>query len=160
AEVQGALDGKNVVFKGSVPCGVCSDCLAGRITACRFRKQLGVTCWGGYAEYIAVPAINLQVFPENLSFAEASMIFRHFPQAFRLLEDTAGLQPGEWLLVMGAAGALGSCLVQVGKLFGASVIAGAGSDERVASCLAHGADFGVNYRSQDLAAEVRRITDG
>jgi len=121
---------------------------------------LGTTCWGGYAEYICVPASNLRAFPENLSFAEASMILRHFPQAFRLLEDTAGLQAGEWLLVMGAAGALGSCLVQVGKLLGARVIAGAGSDERVASCLAHGADFAVNYRSHDLAAEVSRITDG
>jgi NADPH:quinone reductase-like Zn-dependent oxidoreductase len=160
ADVEGIAEGQRVAFKGSIPCGACPDCLGGRATSCKRGKQLGTTCWGGYAEYICVPASNLRPFPENLSFAEASMIFRHFPQAFRLLEDTAGLQAGEWLLVMGAAGALGSCLVQVGKLLGARVIAGAGSDERVVSCLAHGADFGVNYRTQDLAAEVKRITDG
>jgi len=159
-DVKGAAEGQRVVIKGNLQCGICSDCLAGRAAECKFTKQLGTTCWGGYAEYVCVPAINLRFFPENLSFAQASMISRHFPQAFRLLEDTARLQPGEWLLVMGAAGALGSCLVQVGKLFGARVIAAAGSDERVASCLANGADFAVNYRAANLAAEVMRITDG
>ncbi len=159
-EVKEVVEGQRVTFKGNIRCGNCPDCLAGRASVCKFSKQLGTTCWGGYAEYICVPATNLGAFPENLSFVEASMINRHFPQAFRLLEDTAGLQAGEWLLVMGAAGALGSCLVQVGKLLGARVIAGAGTDERVASCLTHGADFAVNYRVSDLAAEVMRITDG
>jgi NADPH:quinone reductase-like Zn-dependent oxidoreductase len=160
AEVTGLAEGQRVTFKGNIRCGRCPDCLEGRPMLCKFSKQLGTTCWGGYAEYVCVPASNLGPIPDQLSFAEASMINRHFPQAFRLLDDTAGLKSGEWLLVMGAAGALGSCLVQVGKLLGATVIAGAGSDERVASCLAHGADFAVNYRGQDLAAEVMRLTDG
>src|SRR5919201_2005060 len=60
---------------------------------------------------------------------------------------------------MGAAGALGSCGVQVAKLLGAKVIAGAGSDERVKVALSYGADFGINYRRQDLAQEVMRITE-
>lgn len=157
---EGVQEGQRVTFKGNIRCGECDDCHSGRPFACKNTKQLGTTCWGGYAEYVCVPASNLAAFPDRLSFAEASMINRHFPQAFRLLEDTAGLKSGEWLLVMGAAGALGSCLVQVGKLLGANVIAGAGSDERITSCLAHGADFAVNYRAQDLAAEVARITDG
>ncbi|HEX6513394.1 MAG TPA: alcohol dehydrogenase catalytic domain-containing protein [Chloroflexota bacterium] len=159
-EVGDVAVGERVTFKGMVRCGTCPACLAGRPTDCQAPKQLGTSCWGGYAEFLAVPASNLGPCPENLSLAEASMINRHFPQAFRLLEDSAGLRAGEWLLVMGAAGALGSCLVQVGKLLGARVIAGAGTDERVASCLVHGADFGVNYRAGDFAAEVLRITDG
>jgi NADPH:quinone reductase len=61
---------------------------------------------------------------------------------------------------MGAAGALGSFCVQVSHLLGAQVIAAAGADERVAAAIGYGADAGINYRSQDLAAEVHRITGG
>lgn len=159
-DVEGVTVGQRVTFKGLVRCGSCPECQSGRPAACKSPKQLGTTCWGGYSEYLAVPASNIGPCPDNLTLAEASMINRHFPQAFRLLEDTAELTSGEWLLVMGAAGALGSCLVQVGKLLGATVIAAAGSDERVASCVEHGADFGVNYRASDLAAEVARISNG
>src|SRR6266571_882190 len=70
-DVRSVVEGQRVVFKGNMPCGICADCLGGRASACRFTKQLGTTCWGGYAEYICVPAINLRVFPESLSFAEA-----------------------------------------------------------------------------------------
>lgn len=159
-EVSNVTRGQRVVFKGRIPCGVCPQCSGGRSAACKRSQQLGLDRWGGYAEYVCVPASNLHSFPENLSFAEASVIFRHFPQAFSLLEETASLRAGEWLVVMGAAGGLGAALVQVGKLLGATVIAGAGSDERVASCLANGADFAINYRAHDLSGEVMQITEG
>ncbi len=82
------------------------------------------------------------------SFAEGTVITRHFPMAFNLLATKPTVKPAEWVLVMGAAGALGSCCVQVAKMFGAKVIAGAGADERVAAALEYGADFGVNYRTR------------
>src|SRR5437773_1862738 len=72
----------------------------------------------------------------------------------------ADVKPGEWVLVMGATGALGSCCVQVAQMLGAKVIAGAGADERVAAAKSYGADFGVNYRQQNLAEEIMRLTDG
>ncbi|HEX6510874.1 MAG TPA: zinc-binding dehydrogenase [Chloroflexota bacterium] len=149
-----------VALHGTVRCGACEQCLSGREPACPNTQHLGVHRWGGYAEYICVPARNSFPIPDNLSFGEASVISRHFPTAFNLLENKAQLKSDEWVLIMGAAGALGSCLVQVAKLAGANVIAGAGSDERVRSCLEHRADFGVNYRRQDLASEVMRITEG
>ncbi|HEV8718988.1 MAG TPA: zinc-binding dehydrogenase, partial [Candidatus Binatia bacterium] len=108
---------------------------------------------------VAVPAANTFAIPENLSFAEATVITRHFPMAFAEARK-AQLQAGEWVLVMGAAGALGSCLVQVAKMTGARVIAGAGSDERVEVARSFGADFAVNYRREDLAKEVMRLTEG
>ena len=107
-----------------------------------------------------MPAENAFAIPERVSFADATVITRHFPMAFNLLVNKAELQAGEWVLVMGAAGALGSSGVQVAKMLGARVIAGAGSDERVAVALGYGADFGVNYRQRDLAKEVMRITGG
>jgi NADPH:quinone reductase-like Zn-dependent oxidoreductase len=122
--------------------------------------MIGVHRWGGYAEYVAVPAQAVCPIPESLSFAEATVIVRHFPVAFALAHRRAGLRAGETALVMGAAGALGSALVQVAKLTGATVIAGAGADDRVAAGRALGADSGVNYRAQDLEQEVRRLTNG
>lgn len=98
--------------------------------------------------------------PDGLDFYQATVVCRHFPTAFFLLRDQARLQRGERLLVMGAAGGLGACCVQVGKLLGATVIAAAGADERVEAALRLGADHGANYRTQNLAAVVRDITAG
>ena len=70
------------------------------------------------------------------------------------------MQPGEWVLVMGAAGGLGSAGIQVAKHLGAKVIAAAGADDRVKVGLDLGADAGVNYRTQDLTIEAMRITEG
>ena len=121
---------------------------------------LGVTRWGGYAEYVKLPAENCFRIPEGLGYPEACVVARHFPTAFYQLRERAGLKAGEWLLVMGAAGGLGACCVQVGKVLGATVIAAAGADERVKLALELGADYGINYRKQDLAAEVMKITEG
>ncbi len=125
-----------------------------------FGELVGVNRWGGYAEYIAVPAENAFVLPDSLPYADATVIMRHMPTARHLLHCRAALKAGEWVLVMGAAGGLGSCCVQVAKRMGATVIGAAGSDERVQKGIAYGADHGINYRTQDLAAEVAKLTGG
>ena len=123
-------------------------------------QLLGVHTWGGYAEYVKAPAANLTIVPDGIDFPTATVVARHAPTAFALLRDRAKLQAGEWVLVMGAAGGLGSAGVQAAKYLGAKVIAAAGSDERVKTACDLGADAGINYRSQDLASEGCRITDG
>jgi NADPH2:quinone reductase len=123
-------------------------------------QLLGVHTWGGYAEYVKAPAENLTPVPDGLDFPTATVVARHAPTAFALLRDRAKLQAGEWVLVMGAAGGLGSAGVQAAKYLGAKVIAAAGGDERVNVARELGADAGINYRSQDLAIEALRITDG
>jgi NADPH:quinone reductase-like Zn-dependent oxidoreductase len=97
--------------------------------------------------------------PDEISFAEGTVITRHFPMAFHLLASKADVKPGERVLVMGATGALGSSCVQVAKMLGANVIAGAGTDGRVELAKSYGADLGINYRAHDLANEVMRLTD-
>jgi NADPH:quinone reductase len=119
--------------------------------------MLGVNVWGGYAEFVAVPEISTFIVPANLDFATATIVSRHAPLAFSMLRDKAKVAPGDWVLVMGAAGGLGSAAVQVAKYLGAKVIAAAGSDDRVAAARDLGADAGVNYRAADLTAEARRI---
>jgi NADPH2:quinone reductase len=123
-------------------------------------RNLGLHAWGGYAEYVRCEANRTAIVPEGLDFATATVVSRHAPTAFTLLRDKARLAPGEWVLVMGAAGGLGSAGVQVAKYLGAKVIAAAGSADRVKVGLDFGADAGVNYRGQDLTIEAMRITEG
>ncbi len=72
----------------------------------------------------------------------------------------AALQPGETLLVQGGSSGIGVTAIQLAKALGATVIVTAGSDDKCAACLALGADHAINYRSQDFAAEVKRLTGG
>jgi NADPH:quinone reductase-like Zn-dependent oxidoreductase len=129
-------------------------------TATEPAKLLGVHVWGGYAEYVKVPEATTHLVPDGIDFVTATVVTRHAPTAFHLLRDRAGLKAGEWVLVMGASGGLGSAGVQAAKFIGANVIAAAGADERVQAVIDLGADAGINYRTQDLTAEVMRITSG
>ena len=131
-----------------------------RDSATEAPRLLGVHTWGGYAQLVKASAEMTHLVPDGLDFPTATVVARHAPTAFHLLRDRARVAAGEWVLVMGAAGGLGSAGVQVAKYLGAKVIAGAGADERVRVALDLGADAGVNYRAQDLTAEVQRITDG
>jgi NADPH:quinone reductase-like Zn-dependent oxidoreductase len=121
---------------------------------------LGVHAWGGYAEYVKVSVDMTHSIPESLDFVTATVVARHAPTALSMLRDFAKAQPDDWVLVMGAAGGLGSAGIQVAKELGTKVIAAAGADERVRAAMDLGADAGVNYRTQDLTEEVRRITGG
>jgi NADPH:quinone reductase-like Zn-dependent oxidoreductase len=121
---------------------------------------LGVHAWGGYAEYVTVPAAVTHPIPENLDFPTATVVSRHAPVAFSMLRDDARLKADEWVLVMGASGGLGSAGIQAAKYLGARVIAAAGADERVRAACDLGADAGINYRTQDLTEEARRLTGG
>ncbi|HEV7717540.1 MAG TPA: zinc-binding dehydrogenase [Arsenicitalea sp.] len=121
-------------------------------------KMLGMDVWGGYAEYVCVPARNGHLLPDGMDFAAASIALRHMPQAFHMLETKARLQKGEWVLIMGAAGGLGSASVQLARHLGGRVIVAAGADSRVVAAMTVGGEFGINYRTQDLYAEVMRIT--
>jgi NADPH:quinone reductase-like Zn-dependent oxidoreductase len=125
-----------------------------------FPQIIGIHRWGGYAEYVAVPAKNAYVLPDNISYRDATVVMRHLPTARHQLFSAARLQKDEWVLVMGATGGLASCVIQVAKRMGAKVIGAAGADDRVKLGLGFGADVGVNYRTQDLTAEVMRITEG
>jgi NADPH:quinone reductase len=149
-----------VAVISAIPCQQCGPCLAGKEANCVNSKRIGVDLWGGYAEFIRVPARYAVKLPDEISFAEGTVITRHFPMAFNLLAGNADIKPGEWVLVMGAAGALGSSCIQVAKMLGARVIAGAGADERVEAAKNYGADFAVNYRRQNLAEAVMDLTHG
>ena len=148
--------GEHVNIRGMARCGKCDNCKGGK--RCSNSRPIGITAPGGYAEFIAVPDFQGRTIPDSISFADATVICRHASAAFSEIY-TSQLKEGEWALVMGAAGSLASFVVQFAKLQGAHVIGAAGGEDRLTAARELGADYTVNYRAQNLADEVMKITD-
>jgi NADPH2:quinone reductase len=115
---------------------------------------------GTYAEIADVRPSAAIAIPDTMSSEEGAAFLTTYLTAHFALHRRAQLQRGETLLVHAGAGGVGSAAIQLGKAAGASVIATAGSDEKVAFCLSQGADAAFNYRQQDLAASVKDLTGG
>ncbi|WP_399678080.1 NAD(P)H-quinone oxidoreductase [Xenophilus sp.] len=115
---------------------------------------------GGYAELCVAPVAQCLPVPQGLSDVEAASLPETFFTVWSNVFDRGRLQRGEVLLVQGGTSGIGVTAIQLGKAFGATVIATAGSDEKCAACLKLGADHAVNYRTADFAEEARRLTDG
>lgn len=151
--------GQRVVVSPGMSCGQCAYCLSGRDNLCRSYDIIGgYRVDGGYAEFVKVPEVNILPLPEGMSFEQAASFPLTFLTSWNMLVTLARVRRGEEVLVMGAGSGVGSAAVQIAKLFGARVIATASSDDKLRKAAALGADEGVNYATQDLVAEVRRLT--
>jgi NADPH2:quinone reductase len=115
---------------------------------------------GGYATHVVVEARRVHALPEAMSFADACALGVAYQTAYLALVDRARIAAGETLLVHAAAGGVGLAAVQIGRALGARVIAGAGSDEKLALCLRHGAHEVVNTRASGWDERVRELTGG
>jgi NADPH2:quinone reductase len=115
---------------------------------------------GGYAQEVAAPEDTVFKLPDAVDFDAAVQFPTIYATAYGVLKWRAALQPGETLLVHGAAGGSGLAAVELGKLLGARVIATAGSPEKVQAALDHGADVGIDYRSQNFREAVLSCTQG
>ena len=115
---------------------------------------------GGYAERCTAPIPQCLPVPKGLSDIEAASLPETFFTVWSNVFDRGRLQAGETLLVQGGSSGIGVTAIQLGKAMGAKVIVTAGSDDKVAACLALGADVGINYRTQDFVAEVKTATGG
>ena len=115
--------------------------------------------FGGYAELVVVRESRAGLIPDGVDFPTATVVRRHFGMAHSLV-TASHLQAGESVLVMGAAGALSTCIIQLAREARTRVIAGAGTDERVSIAMSMGADHGINYRESDLVDEVLAVTEG
>jgi NADPH:quinone reductase-like Zn-dependent oxidoreductase len=159
ADVTTVRVGQKVVLAPGVACGKCTACLAGQDNRCRKFSNLGYMIDGGCAEFVRCPEVNCLPYPENLSFEEAASIPLVFQTAWHMLISRAQLQPGEDVLVLGAGSGVGSAAIQIAALFGARIIATAGSDEKLAKAKELGAAHLVNHRTQKIREEIRRITN-
>jgi NADPH2:quinone reductase len=115
---------------------------------------------GGFAEIADAAPGSIVRMPDKMTFEEAAGFTLIFQTGWFGLHRRANLRAGETLLVHAGAGGVGSAAIQLGKAAGAVVIATAGSDEKVELCRTLGADHAVNYKTQDFAEEVKRITGG
>jgi NADPH2:quinone reductase len=121
---------------------------------------LALCGWGGFAEKVAVDADRVFPLPLSLSAEVAATTLYTYGTSYHALKDRANLQPGETLLVLGAAGGVGLAAVELGKLMGAKVIAAASSEEKLALCQEKGADLTINYETEDLKTRIKEFTDG
>jgi len=151
--------GEEVLLQPGLSCGRCLRCLQGRDNECRQYKVLGSRVDGGYTERLSVPVENLLPKPKRLSFEEAASVPLVFLTAWHMLVERARLRPGEDVLVLAAGSGVGIAAIQIAKLWGARVIATASTDAKLARAQELGADDLVNYREQDFAREVQRLTD-
>ncbi len=115
---------------------------------------------GGYAERVAVRATRVHRIPESMDVVRAAVFPVVYGTSYHALVDRARLRPGETLLVLGAAGGVGSTAVQIGKALGARVLAAASTPEKLRLCAANGADELIDYREQDLAERLTELTRG
>jgi len=111
---------------------------------------------GTFAEFAAVDEHWLNPIPDNVSDEEAAAISLVGVTAHVGLAKAA-LKPGEILFVNGGSGGVGSSVVQMAKILGARVITTAGSDEKVALCNSLGADWVINYKTQNVAEAVKQF---
>lgn len=131
-------------------------------------KQLGVgdrvlgfsAGYGAYAEQVKCPAHSIIPIPDDMPYVDAANLVCAHGTAQHALKQRANLQPGETLVVLGAAGGTGIAAVQIGKAMGARVIAVCSSAEKLATAKANGADELVNYSEQDLKSTLKSLTDG
>jgi len=115
---------------------------------------------GGYAERCTAPIPQCLPVPDGLTDIEAASLPETFFTVWSNVWDRGRLQPGDTLLVQGGSSGIGVTAIQLAKAMGSKVIVTAGSDDKVAACVALGADVGINYRTQDFVAEVKAATGG
>lgn len=115
---------------------------------------------GSYAEFAAVEAWKLLPLPDGLKTAEAAQIVLQGLTAHYLTRSTFALKEGDTCLVHAAAGGTGTLIVQMAKLLGARVIGTVSNAKKAAQAEAAGCDHVINYKREDFAAAVRRLTNG
>jgi NADPH:quinone reductase-like Zn-dependent oxidoreductase len=145
---------------GTDVCGEVEAVGAGVTTVKVGDKVFGRALSGGYAEKTCLPAREAIPLPSSLSFAEGAAIPIPFYTAYRALHHKAAVKAGETVLVSAGGGGVGVAAIQLAKIAGARVITTVGSQEKAARTRELGADVAINYKQQDFAAEVQKLTDG
>lgn len=124
------------------------------------QRVMAVLDHGGFAEQALARAEDVFPIPESMDFATAASFPIAYGTSHIALWERAGLKAGETLLVHGAAGGVGLTAVEIGKALGATVIASANGADRLEIPAAHGADWLIDTKSEDIRDRVREITDG
>ena len=115
---------------------------------------------GGFATHTLAPAALCMPLPAGFPFVDAAAFIMIYATSHHALMDRAQLKAGETVLVLGAAGGVGTAAIQIAKIAGARVIAAASTDEKCALCKSIGADEVINYTSENLRDQLKLLTGG
>ncbi|MEZ5658858.1 MAG: NADPH:quinone oxidoreductase family protein [Burkholderiaceae bacterium] len=115
---------------------------------------------GGFAEWVCASTDAVLRIPARMSFSQAAGFRINYLTALHGLRDRARLEPGEWLLVLGAGGGVGSAALQVGKVLGANIVAAASTADKRAHALALGADRVIDTESEGWRERLKAACDG
>jgi NADPH:quinone reductase-like Zn-dependent oxidoreductase len=140
-------------------CGDCRFCRTGRESLCLTPGFMSFSTSGGYAEQLVCSVGHLLRVPDELSDEAAASLQIAFGTAWHMLFTRGRLGPGETVLINSVGSGIGSAAVQLAHLAGATVLGNASSDEKLAQAAELGLDSGINHATQDVVAEVMRLTD-
>lgn len=152
--------GDEVIIFPGLSCGQCDRCMSGHDNECDSFSVLGVIFNGASAEYAKAPGANIFKKPDGLTFDEAAGIGITYATSWNSLVARAGIHQGDTVLVHGAGSGVGTALIQVAKLYHATIITTVGDDWKIEKAKELGADFVINHRKEDFAEAVKRITNG
>jgi NADPH:quinone reductase-like Zn-dependent oxidoreductase len=156
--VEGWQVGERVMPYLMNTCGQCRYCRTGRESLCLTPGFISFSTSGGYAEMLACPVEHLMRVPDELSDEDAAAVQIAFGTAWHMLFTRGRLQPGETVMINSVGSGIGSAAVQLAHFAGATVIGNASSDEKLARATELGMDHGINHATQDVVAEVMRLT--
>ncbi len=115
---------------------------------------------GGFGTHTLAPAALCLPLPDAFGFVDAAAFIMIYATSYHALVDRAQLKAGETVLILGAAGGVGTSAIQIAKACGAKVIAAASTDEKCALCKSIGADATINYSKENLRDAIKLLTDG
>lgn len=123
--------------------------------------RVACSSWtGGYAEQMTAKASKSVRLPDGVGFEAAATLLHNYGTACYALVERARAQAGETAFITGAAGGVGLAAVDIGRHLGLRVVAGVGADDKTALVRRYGAADVINYRSEDLRARIKAITEG
>lgn len=123
-------------------------------------RVMGTHLVGAFAEKALAPASALRKVPPAADYASAAGFDVVYRTAYLSLRTVADVQPGQWVVVLGAAGGVGLAATEIGHLLGARVLAAASSPAKLAVCREKGAEATLDYSRQDLKLGIRELTGG
>jgi NADPH:quinone reductase-like Zn-dependent oxidoreductase len=157
--VRGWRDGDRVVVYPGLYCGGCEWCLRGETSACETYGVIGEQCWGSHAEFVLVPARNLEAAPAGLEGDALACAGGSWLTAWRALVTVAEVKPGETVLVVGSSGGVGTGAIRIARLAGCRVLAVVSDDRKAQRAIEIGAARTIDAQ-EPIAARVKSLTGG
>jgi NADPH:quinone reductase-like Zn-dependent oxidoreductase len=151
--------GQRVILYPYVFCGICEHCLQGEQPLCLKAKIPGEHRDGTFAQYITMPSQSLLPISETCNVEEAATLGVAYLTAWRMIFNKANASAGKTALIVGAGGGVSAACVQLAKLAGCRVIASTSGANKINKVKEAGADFVIDYKSEDTVKKVMAITE-